>query len=726
MADPAHTGRAAAPPPVAAGAPDTPGFGLIAWFARASGLPFSASALRRSLPAGLDLEQPDNLRRALENVGLKARLVRQDPAKLDPGLLPCILFRDGGGLAVLSGGSSDGKSFTLLDPEAGAAPKTLDRRALRRGFLHQAMLVAPLAEAADSRMPEAERTPGRHWFWGPVRANWSAWVQVMVAAFCINLLSLALPIFVMNVYDRVIPNLAFVTLWTLALGVVLALVLDFLLRSLRTRVLEGVARRVDLSVAASLFDQMMHARMMSRKGGAAGMANAIRDFETVRDFFGSASFVAMIDLMFVGVFIAALFFLVGPLAYVPLLAVPVVLVIALLAQLPLARSAEQAQRLATKRHVVLVETLLGIETVKSLNAEPVMQREWESAVAASSRIGGRTRTWSSLATSATQFVQQAVSVVIIFWGVFLVSEQRITIGALIAANILSGRILAPLAAVAQTIFRAHYARRSMQVLDEMMELPREGGAQARSGLRIERGDLALREVSFRYPGAEHPAVAGLTLDIAAGETVALLGRVGSGKTTTGKLLNGLLAPDSGTILIDGHGIGQYEPAELREGVGYLTQEIELFTGSLRENMVLGRPEASDEEIRKALWLAGMDGFVGASPAGLNLFVGERGNRLSGGQRQGVALARLLLRGPKVLFLDEPTNSMDLQMESAVIARLREVGQGRTTLILCTHRMSLADVADRFVVLDRGRKALDGPKADVLAQLRAARTPEVEG
>ena len=417
---------------------------------------------------------------------------------------------------------------------------------------------------------------------------------------------------------------------------------------------------------------------------------------------------------------------VGPLAYVPLLAVPVVLVIALLAQLPLARSAEQAQRLATKRHVVLVETLLGIETVKSLNAEPVMQREWESAVAASSRIGGRTRTWSSLATSATQFVQQAVSVVIIFWGVFLVSEQRITIGALIAANILSGRILAPLAAVAQTIFRTHYARRSMQVLDEMMELPREGGAQARSGLRIERGDLALREVSFRYPGAEHPAVAGLTLDIAAGETVALLGRVGSGKTTTGKLLNGLLAPDSGTILIDGHGIGQYEPAELREGVGYLTQEIELFTGSLRENMVLGRPEASDEEIRKALWLAGMDGFVAASPAGLNLFVGERGNRLSGGQRQGVALARLLLRGPKVLFLDEPTNSMDLQMESAVIARLREVGQGRTTLILCTHRMSLADVADRFVVLDRGRKVLDGPKADVLAQLRAARMPEVEG
>jgi len=726
MEDAANMGLPAEESPVAAKGLPAPGYRTIAWLAKAHGQPFSASALRGSLPDGLDLTRTANLARALENAGLKARAVRQPPVRIDEAVLPCVLFRPNASMAVLTGIGRRRKTFTVIDAEAEGAPEEIGRRALKAEFTGTVMLVAPLTEASESRMPRNLLRQDTHWFWGPVRANWPAWIQVFVAAFSINLLSLALPIFVMNVYDRVIPNLAFVTLWTLAIGVLLALALDLALRSLRSRVLEGVSRRVDLNVAARLFDQMMHVRMMSRKGGAAGMANAVRDFETVRDFFGSASFVAMIDLLFIGVFIAALFLIVGPLAFVPLCAVPVVLFIALLAQAPLSRNADEAQRLATKRHIVLVETLLGIEAVKSLNAEPVMQREWENAVAASARIGGKTRTWSGLATNATQFIQQGVSVVIIFWGVFLVSEQRITIGALIAANLLAGRILAPLAAVAQTFFRAHYAKRSMQVLSEMMELPREGGTGARSGLRIRRGDLSLSEVSFRYPGTEHAAIAGLTLDIKAGETVALLGRVGSGKTTTGKLLNGLLEPDGGTILIDGHGIGQYEPADLRDGIGYLTQESELFTGTLRENMVIGRPDASDDQIRQALYLAGIDDFVAASPAGLNLFIGEKGNRLSGGQRQGVALARLLLRAPKVLFLDEPTNSMDMQMETAVISRLKALGKGRATLIFCTHRMSLADVAERFIVLEKGRKVLDGPKADVLAQLRAARTPEIGG
>lgn len=709
----------------AATAPD-PGLALIAQLARVHRRAFSETALRAALPEGLDLTAPENMVRALSHVGLRAALVSQRPGSVDPGVLPCVIFRRDGSPVLLTAQAGGGRRFRIVDPGSGAE-QDLPRRVLRREFGRRVLLVAPqIAEAAPDAGASTPNEDG-HWFWGALRANRGAIAQVFVAALCLNLLTLAVPLFVMNVYDRVIPNLAFVTLWTLAIGVLLALLLDFALRSLRVSVLESLARRVDLGAAARLFDQMMHARLLSRPGGAAGMANAIRDFETVRDFFGSASFVAMIDLLFIGVFVAALFFIVGPLAWVPLCAVPVVLVFALLAQVPLSQSADQAQRLATKRHVVLVETLLGIEAVKSLNAEPVMQREWENAVAASSRIGGRTRFWSGFATSATQFVQQGVSVVIIFWGVYLVSEQRITIGALIAANILSGRVLAPLAAVAQTLFRANYARRAMAVLNEIMELPRETGSRMKSSLRIARGDIALRNVTFRYPGTDQPALADLSLDIRAGERVALLGRVGSGKTTTGKLLNGLLQADSGTILIDGHGISQYEPAELRQGVGYLTQESELFTGTLRENLTIGRPGASDEEIRQALYLAGIDEFAAAHPEGLNLFIGEKGNRLSGGQRQGVALARLLLRKPRVLFLDEPTNAMDLQMETAVIQRLGAFGAGRITMIFCTHRMSLAEVADRFIVLDRGRKALDGPRDEVLARLRAAQpAPRMEG
>ncbi len=704
------------------------GLGLVAWFARHHRRAFTEAAVLARLPEGAALDQPAVLAEALGQVGLAARVVTARIGALDPAVLPAAVFRKAGGALVLVRLSGDRKTATVADPETGTET-AMRRRDLEAEIAGPILLVAPEGDGTGARSaPETAELARdrRHWFWGPVRENWPAWTQVVAATFGINLLALAVPIFVMNVYDRVIPNGAVVTLWTLAVGVGIALALDLALRTLRMGVLEAIARRIDLKVGSRIFDQALAARMTARTGGAAGMANTIRDFEQVRDFFGSASFVALIDLAFVGVFVAVLFHVVGPLAWVPLCAIPLVLLLAVVAQVPLGRSAARAQQLATKRHVALVESLLGIEAVKSLNAEPVMQREWDAAIAASSRIGGRTRFWSGLATNGTQAIQQGVSVVLIVWGVFLVMEGRITVGALIAANLLAGRALAPLAAIAQTIFRAHYARRAMGALDGLMALPRERSDTVRSDLRVTQGAVEMREVVFRYPGSELSAVAGLSLDIRPGETVALLGRVGSGKTTVGKLLNGLLAPESGNILIDGHAIAQFDPAELREGVGYLTQDCELFTGTLRENMTIGRPGASDDAVRRALHLAGMDAFVAANPAGLDLFIGEKGNRLSGGQRQGVALARLLLRRPRVLFLDEPTNAMDQQMETAFIQRIGALKAEIPTLILCTHRMSLAATAERFIVLDQGRKVLDGPKEEVMATLRAAQARQLEG
>jgi ATP-binding cassette subfamily C protein LapB len=720
----------AVPGPVTRTAADSAGAGggldTIAWLARFHRRPWSRAALVARLADRTALDDPEALAAALPRVGLTGRATAIGLGSLDPAALPAVVFRKAGGPLVLLHLSADRKTATVVEPSDGSE-RTMRRRDLDREIAGPMLLVAPDQDAIGARRTlgaaESGRR-GRHWFWGPVRENWPAWMQVIVAALGINLLALAVPIFVMNVYDRVIPNGALVTLWTLAIGVAIALVLDLALRTLRTGVLESLALRIDLKVASALFEQAMAARTTSRSAGAAGIANTIRDFEQVRDFFGSASFVALIDLAFIGVFIAVLFYVVGPLAWVPLLAIPIVLILALVAQVPLGRSAAQAQQLATKRHVVLVESLLGIEAVKSLNAEPVMQREWETAIAAASRISGRTRFWSGLATNGTQLVQQGVSVVVIVWGVYLVSEGRISVGALIAANILAGRALAPLAAISQTIFRAQYAIRAMGALETLMDLPRERGDAVQSDLRVGRGAIEFRDVTFRYAGAEHPAVDGLSLEIRPGETVALLGRVGSGKTTVGKLLNGLLASDSGNILIDGHAIAQFDPAELREGVGYLTQDSELFTGTLRENMTIGRPSATDEEIRQALHLSGMDTFVAANPAGLDLFIGEKGNRLSGGQRQGVALARLLLRKPRILFLDEPTNAMDQQMETAFIQRIDALKAEMSTLILCTHRMSLAATAARFVVLDRGRKVLDGPKEEVMNTLRAAQSRQL--
>ncbi|XDB00147.1 type I secretion system permease/ATPase [Sulfitobacter sp. LCG007] len=700
---------------------------IVGWCARAFGCPFTEAAVRARLPAAPDLDDPVMLSRALAAVGLRCRLVARDPARLDPIALPFVLFRKQGGPLIMTAISDDRRSATVLDPSRDWLEHEQPLRRLRRELKPGVLLMTRTRDAAGAMMsPESVAPDPGHWFWAPVQANWGNWAQVMLAALLLNLMSLALPLFVMNVYDKVIPNLAFVTLWTLAGGVAIALGLDLLLRTIRANILETIGRRVDIKVATKLFSQAMQARLLDRPGGAAGIAHTIRDFEVVREFFASASFVAFIDLAFIGIFVAVLWMIVGPIALVPLCAVPVVLVLAVLAQLPIGRSAARAQQMATKRHVVLVEALSGIETIKSLNAEPVMQREWENAVAASSRITGRTRFWSNVAANGTMLVQQSVSVTIIVWGVFLVSEGRISIGGLIAANILAGRVLAPLGAIAQTIFRAQYAFKSLSALDGFMKLAREGGGAIAGTLHVRKAALELRGLGFSYPGSDVPAVRDLSFRIAPGEAVALLGKVGSGKSTAGKLIAGLYTPDQGTLLVDGIALDQYDPAELRRGIGYLPQTPELFTGTLRENLAVGHPGADDAAMMLALRNAGLEEFAQSLPEGLGHFIGEQGRRLSGGQRQGVALARLLLRAPKLVFLDEPTNAMDQRMEASVIARLAELNARGMGLILCTHRQSLAGIAGRMMVMDGGRVVMDGPRAQVLGQLRSLSAAREQG
>lgn len=711
--------RSVAPQDSAQAAPD-PELALIAWMAEAFDRPYTPEAVQARLPHPASLSDPHHLARALAAIGLTSRLVTRDPLSVDPIALPFILWRKSGKACVLKGFTEGGKVAQIADPAQSSLIEEVPLRKLRKEIRPEIMLVTRRADSAGAMLsPDtvAEVPRTGHWFWAPVRANWGNWTQVLVAALLLNLMTLALPLFVMNVYDKVIPNLAYVTLWTLAIGVGIALLLDLIMRTIRANILENIGRRVDLKVASALFRQAMNTRLLNRPGGAAGIASTIRDFEVVREFFASATFVAVIDVLFIGIFVAALFFIVGPIALVPLCAVPVVLVIAIAAQLPLGRSAGRAQQMATKRHVVLVESLAGIETIKSLNAEPVMQREWEAAVAASSQINGRTKFWSNVATNGTMLVQQLVSVLIIVWGVFLVSDGVITIGGLIAANILAGRVLAPLGTIAQTIFRAQYAFKSLSALNRFMALPVEQGPAVKSDAQVTRGAVTFENVTLSYPEAPRPALKDLSVAMAPGECVALLGRVGSGKTTAGKVLAGLLQPDSGTVLIDGIAVSQYEPAELRSGIGYLPQTPELFTGTLRENLVIGSPNASDAEIARALYFAAMDEFLAEASQGLDLFIGEQGKHLSGGQKQGVALARLLLRRPKMLFLDEPTNAMDQRMQTQIIGRLAELNKTGVGLMICTHRQSLAAMADRLIVMDQGRAVLDGPRAQVLEKLR---------
>ncbi|MEM0948601.1 MAG: type I secretion system permease/ATPase [Pseudomonadota bacterium] len=697
------------------------------WMARHHSLPYSEVAVRDRLPEGFGAEGPDGLVRALEAVGLKARVLTRSLGRIDPGSLPAVLIRRDGRYAILVGLDAAGKQAVIVDPVTEDAEE-LSFRQLRRLVRRKVLLTAPKTAVTASRLsPDAAAidTGEGHWLWSELGRHREAWLQVLLVALGVNLASLAVPIFVMNVFDRVIPNLAFVTLVTLAIGVALALGLDLILRLLRGAIIQRVSRRADLALASRLFAIAMRQRILSRQGGAAGAITNIRDFEAVRDFFTSSTVVSLIDLAFIGVFIAVLSIIVGPLAWVPAAAIPVILIMALIAQVPIARSVRQSQQMNVKRNVVLIETLAGLETVKSVGAEPVLQREWENAVAASSRVNARTRNWSTFTSSATAFVQQAVSVTIIVWGVFLVSEGTISLGALVAANILAGRALAPLAGIAQTIFRANFAIWSVRSIDMFLKTEVEQREALRSDLSVRRGAVTLDGINFTYPGAQVQAVTDFSAAFEPGTATALLGRIGSGKSTLGRLINGTYRADSGTILVDGHEIAQYEPAELRNGIGYLPQDPVLFTGTLRENLIVGMPAASDDDIMRALFFSGIDTFVAELPDGLNFFAGEKGERLSGGQRQAVGLARVLLRQPKFLFLDEPTNAMDHQTEGLVTARLAELRAEGTGLILSTHRMSLAAIADRFIVIDKGRKILDGPKDEVMKRLTESAAASAE-
>lgn len=693
---------------------------IVAWFANHYARPFSEIAVFNELPSGADTDEINTLPRALSAIGFKSDFVLRTLMGIDPIVLPFIAFKSDGHPIVVVDISKDRKHVTVIDFATGEFTQELNLRKLQKSLQPSILLVTLQNDATMSRLsPETiSMTPSQgHWLWQPMRENRGAWAQVFIAALGINLFGLALPIFVMNVYDRVIPNLAFVTLWTLAGGVVIALLADLFMKMIRTNILEMTSRRLDLKIASQLFRQAMNIKLLHRPGGAAGIASNIRDFENVRDFLVSGSFVAIIDLFFIGIFVVVLWIIVGPIALVPLLAVPLVVVISLIAQIPIGASVMQAQQMATKRHIVLMESLLGIETIKSLNGEPVMQREWENAVAATARINGKTRFWSNFAIGSTMLIQQGVSVVIIVWGVFLVSEGQISIGGLIAANILAGRILAPLGSISQTLIRGQQALKSISAISSLMNLPVDSDRGIKSDQQVRKGSINLKDVTFKYPDARVPAIEDLDLSLRHGETVALLGRVGSGKTTIGKMMVGLIEPDSGLILVDDIEISQFERSELRDGIGYLPQDPELFTGTIRENLLLGRTTATDEELNRALYYSGMDYFVSENPEGLNQYVGEKGNRLSGGQRQAISIARVLLRQPKMLFLDEPTNAMDNATEAIVTDRLRELSKEGVGMLLSTHRHSLAMIADRLIVIDKGKKVLDGPRDEVFNVLK---------
>jgi len=524
----------------------------------------------------------------------------------------------------------------------------------------------------------------------------------------------------MNVYDRVVPNNATDTLWMLSLGVVIVLVADAALRTMRGYFLDLAGSRVDVRLSAYIMERVLGIRLEHRPLSAGSFAANLRSFETVRDFITSATVTAFIDLPFAVIFLLVIGWIAWPLVLPILFGMALVVLYALTVHTKMHELSETTYRAGALRNATLVESLVGLESIKALGAESVMQRKWESSAAFLSRVGAQLRLLSSSTINGAMWAQQFVNVMVVIGGVYLISKGELTLGGLIACTMLASRSLAPIGQVAGLLTQYHNAATALKSLDNILEQPVERPADFKFVTRQHfSGDIEFRNVSFTYPNQEISALREVSLKIRSGEHIAILGRVGSGKTTLQKLILGLYQPTEGAVLVDGIDLRQLDPAELRRNIGYVPQDVMLFYGTLRDNLTISSPTADDTAVLQAAEVGGILEFVNTHPKGFDMMVGERGESLSGGQRQAVALARAAINDPPILLMDEPTGSMDHSSEEGVKQRLRTYANGKT-MIIVTHRTSLLDLVDRIIVVDAGKIVADGPKNQVVEALRQGR------
>jgi len=687
---------------------------------RLYGNPKSPAALISGLPIGNDGLTPDLFLRAADRAGLSANKVRRQIDKMDSSCLPAVLLlADKRAVVMLS--LPKGGMVEIATPDNLDGSQKVHVTELEGGYTGQQLLVRPKIRL-DSRTADLTEAKPRGWFWGAVMTQMPIYLEVILAALLLNIFTIATSIFSMQIYDRVVPNKAEETLWVLTAGVLLIFFFDFSLRTLRGYFLDRAGKSLDRKISSALFEHILSIRMAAGPQSAGAFASNVQQYETLRDFFTSATLSAIIDLPFVLIFIVIIWLVAGPVALVPMVLVPVVIGVSILVQGPMHKAVERSYRETAQKHATLVETINGLDTIKVNCAEGQLQRDWDGYVAASSASAMTSRFWSTIAINFVSMTSNLAFVGVIFFGCYRIfasgptSDVHMTTGALVAASTLTGRAMAPLGQIASLIVRFHQSWTSLKGLNRLMALPVE---RPRGKVFLRRptieGSIEFRNVSFKYPGSQTNALEGVSFKVAPGERVGIVGRIGSGKTTIERLALGLFEPTEGAVLMDGTDIRQIDPTDLRQHIGCVLQDPRLFYGSVKDNITLGAPYVDEASVIRAATLAGVDQFVRQHPLGYDMPVGEGGRLLSGGQRQSISVARALLLDPSILLLDEPTSSMDNGTESAFKARLGGV-IGRKTVILVTHRNSMLSIVDRLIVIDRGKVVADGPKAAVLDAL----------
>lgn len=550
------------------------------------------------------------------------------------------------------------------------------------------------------------------WLAKPIEENRWLYARVLLAAALINIFAIFTSLYTMTVYDRVVPTSAYASLIGLTIGLVIIIIFDFVIKGLRAYFVDVAGARIDQRVGREIFAKILAMRLDQRRGSIGGLSGIVREVDTIRDFMASATITALVDVPFIFLTLLVIALIGGSVVWVPIVLIPVVLIIGLALQPALRAQSSQLLGNSLSKHAVLVEAIGSLETVKVAGAGPMLDMRYDGAVERHSAISLRQRIISNLGINSAMSAQSLCYAGVVFVGVFKIADQSMTMGALIACSIMAGRAVAPLTQIAQLLTRVHSARSAYKQIDALMQQPDERSTPGLSVPMLLEGGIEFRDVDFRYPDAAELALRNVSLRINPGEHVALIGPIGSGKSTIAKLITGLYQPASGLVLIDGIDIRQMEPNAFRAKVGTLLQDNSLLTGTIRDNIRLGRSE-DDEELMRVSQIAGAHDFIATLPHGYDLRLSDRGEGLSGGQRQSIALARAMYGSPPIMVLDEPTSAIDTDTEASVVSRLKEEMAGRT-LVLVTHRPSLLALVDRVILMSRGRVVVDGPP-DQIAQ-----------